>query len=646
MARNKTRIVTALAATLMAAPSLFASAISINFTGGGANGTGTVTGTAGVAGVGNWNNVANASGSSIALNDSTGAASGASITTFTSNGVYATTVTNNGSSASLMKGYLDDTGTAGNTSVTVASIPYSSYIVVGYVGSDASGRTGSINIGGTTYFYSTLNNYPSNGFVRTTDTSGTNPSANYAVFTNQTASSFTLTNTRNSNNTGLHGLQIIDTSQGTGFGVNFIGGSSTAGNNNGVVNAYAGAGQYAQAYWNNVAPRGTNTGTIGAGSVLDRQGNALGSTTVSWSTTNTWGETQADTSVPANDDFALMKGYLDDSGSGSTVTVNSVGLAQYDVVVYVAGDQNTVGQVDGQYWLETTGGTVITNKSNIREGTNGSGTFAGVYQGGQATAATTSNAPTGNYVVFHGVTATDFVLRAAKTTGNRAPLNGFQVYQTNNPSIAINFVGGGNGTAGTPASMNVQEIAGVIGQSHWNQVANNGSTTTGGAQSGSSLDLVDSLGATTTADVSWTSGNTYNVTNGSTAGDNRMLAGYLDNHGTVNVSQIQYSYYDVYVYTDSDRPTNVSDTYKLTDALSNLFTAVSVEGTFDGILTQGRDYVVFHNITGSTFSLTSTQLSGNGAGPINGIQIVAVPTPAALPAGIALIGLVLMRRRK
>lgn len=84
-----------------------------------------------------------------------------------------------------------------------------------YFGSDGGGHPGRVAIGSTTYFYNTVGNL--NGtYSLTTDTTGASgTNADYAVFSGQTGSSFTLNqNIQNNNfgNSGVFGLQIVNTS--------------------------------------------------------------------------------------------------------------------------------------------------------------------------------------------------------------------------------------------------------------------------------------------------------------------------------------------------------------------------------------------------------------------------------------------------
>ena len=124
--------------------------------------------------------------------------------------------TNNGSADGdnqMMNSYLDNSGGQPVVPIAVTGVPYSSYTVVAYFGSDGNGRTGTIDIAeAASYSYSTFSQqaggFPGS-YTQTTDTDGGNPDANYAVWENLTAPDFTLTINRGSNNSGLHGFQII-----------------------------------------------------------------------------------------------------------------------------------------------------------------------------------------------------------------------------------------------------------------------------------------------------------------------------------------------------------------------------------------------------------------------------------------------------
>jgi autotransporter-associated beta strand protein len=181
-------------------------AVGINFVGGGGPtpGGAMVTSVAGVVPIANWNNILGNVGGPVPLNDSNGAAGTANLDSFTSTNTWST-----GSPNPLLNGYIDNTDANPNAqSVVVSGIPYGSYSVYAYFGSDGAGRTGSVSLNGVTYFYSTRGNVTD--YILTTDDVGAvNPAANYAIFSGVTGDSFTINQSRGSNNSGLIALEIV-----------------------------------------------------------------------------------------------------------------------------------------------------------------------------------------------------------------------------------------------------------------------------------------------------------------------------------------------------------------------------------------------------------------------------------------------------
>ena len=120
-------------------------------------------------------------------------------------------------------------------------------------------------------------------------------------------------------------------------------------------------------------------------------------------------------------------------------------------------------------------------------------------------------------------------------------------------SIGINF----NSDRDLAAELAPDEVAGHpdVAQSNWNN--------TNGAASGNESNLIgatpgtvlDSTGVATGVTLTWTSDGTWNTNNGTSSGDNKLMNGYIDHTGvgaSVQVSNIPYASYDVYVYFGSD----------------------------------------------------------------------------------------------
>jgi len=105
----------------------------------------------------------------------------------------------------------DGYGNGGQDTLGLSGISFSQYNVIVYFSSDTDGRTGTVSDGTTTYDFSTImrnqvDNDPNVTFIQTTDTTGANPGANYAVFTGLSGSSQTFTMTIPGG--GIAGMQI------------------------------------------------------------------------------------------------------------------------------------------------------------------------------------------------------------------------------------------------------------------------------------------------------------------------------------------------------------------------------------------------------------------------------------------------------
>jgi len=208
--------------------------------------------------------------------------------------------------------------------------------------------------------------------------------------------------------------------------------------------------------------------------------------------------------------------------------------------------------------------------------------------------------------------------------------------------ISIDFVGGKvSGGTVTPAPMAATEKAGVKAATHWNEAS--------GASSTAALTpLVQSDGTSLTGSgVTWSSpGDPNNLSNNpgvfsvgftDAAGDTRMMNGYLDPSSTstpaatVTVSGLTGTY-DVYVYFMASLQSGVTRTHKV--AIGSNSVTVSQTGptgtTFPGFTqvtaTGGTgNYYVFKQVTGATFTLTSTAATASDSimrAPLNGLQIV------------------------
>jgi len=209
------------------AASVSAQTISWNF-----DGYGDISGPSQQAGVvlaPYWNSTYLIDGNSGAtennLLDSTGTATSMSAGSFVDNSQYGWAVqfSSPGVDASgnydrnLLNGYLNNGG-GGSVSMTLNSIPYAEYNIIVYLSSDTAGRVGTVNVGSTTYDFSTMGPAEIGGlpatagsgnasYIQTSDISGANPSADYAIFSDLTGSSQTISSTIASYG-GIAGFQV------------------------------------------------------------------------------------------------------------------------------------------------------------------------------------------------------------------------------------------------------------------------------------------------------------------------------------------------------------------------------------------------------------------------------------------------------
>ncbi len=102
----------------------------------------------------------------------------------------------------LLNGYLNAGMASWNPPVTnsyvaLSQIPYAVYDIYVYFSSDQASRLGHVTDGTTTYYFSTLGSNEISGadalLTQTTDTTGANPGADYAVFSGLTGSSQSIT---------------------------------------------------------------------------------------------------------------------------------------------------------------------------------------------------------------------------------------------------------------------------------------------------------------------------------------------------------------------------------------------------------------------------------------------------------------------
>jgi len=198
-----------------------------------------------------------------------------------------------------------------------------------------------------------------------------------------------------------------------------------------------GAGAYAAANWNNLKSDWSGTAGARPTTIVDSTGSATG-ITLKYDTGDTW---STDVNEADSIDHKLFKRYFDDAPNGSGQPyVNVGGIADaalgYTVIIYLASDSANSGTdvQMGDIWLQDqqadAGATILSNGGTKLAPTLLGDSYTGTYldaTGGSA----------GNYIVFTGLTSTNFTLRGDKsTTDARVGFAGMQIITVPEPSSA------------------------------------------------------------------------------------------------------------------------------------------------------------------------------------------------------------------
>jgi hypothetical protein len=215
-------------------------------------------------------------------------------------------------------------------------------------------------------------------------------------------------------------------------------------------------------------------------------------------------------------------------------------------------------------------------------------------------------------------------LTIAGTSGALTQSSGVTLSVTGAAAIGIKFVGQGSAMGST-------ETAGIVAQSNWNNATE--------ANSAAPLALVNQTGASSGATVTWSADGIYIVQIADTAGNFRMMRGYLDAVGsstTVMVSGLPASSggYSVYVYADGDNFGSArTAAYQISGAgitTTSVNLTDPVYTNFGGTFTQANNsngnYVKFTIPAGATgLTITATPGASTDAyqrAALNAIQIV------------------------
>ena len=217
-------------------------------------------------------------------------------------------------------------------------------------------------------------------------------------------------------------------------------------------------------------------------------------------------------------------------------------------------------------------------------------------------------------------------------------------------SIGINF---GSGRAN--AALDPADVAGVVPQSNWNNAA---------GASGSLTVLNTDGGTASGAALSWATDEQWSIGGPGADANGTLLNGWVSANNTadppaaIDVTNIPFAVYDLYVYMNHDRDSEDVDvtgpfgTFRLHENNSDILSPISfVEQTVsaDGDPTQQGNYARFANLTASDLNLILSPAGTEGSvdrGAITGIQLVQVPEPSAsLLVAVAALAGGLRRRR-
>lgn len=204
--------------------------------------------------------------------------------------------------------------------------------------------------------------------------------------------------------------------------------------------------------------------------------------------------------------------------------------------------------------------------------------------------------------------------------------------------VSVNFRENNGNANQLIASTTVAGGGAGVGVSNWNDAL--GAT-------GTITDAVDDTGATTTLDLSWTSGGTWgdaaaNAGADAGVGNAQLQRGYLDdNQGSpilpinVTVSGIPYSTYDLVVYFSTDTAGDNYGTFTVTDANGPVTAATTgikqLWGTNPNL--DETNSVLVSNLAGD-LALNLPVRSGPIRHSISGLQIIESNSGPTLPLSL------------
>lgn len=228
------------------------------------------------------------------------------------------------------------------------------------------------------------------------------------------------------------------------------------------------------------------------------------------------------------------------------------------------------------------------------------------------------------------------IVRACQT-----PIETLEERRLLSNGISVNFNGGGQGRGAD--LMNPADVAGVVPLSNFNNFDT-------GANSNAVFDNTGTFPAAGTV-VSYTGGGVYSSVNNTatpTPGDEVLNTGFVYGDTTVQVFNVPYQQYDVYVYELNDASGRVetttlngvsyygkaatpNDANHIDGNAATPYLYTQTTSTNPNAPTTDGDYVLFKKVTGANFTFT-THAPGNGY--LNGFQIVEDLGPADVPSNV------------
>ena len=310
-----------------------------------------------------------------------------------------------------------------------------------------------------------------------------------------------------------------------------------------------------------------------------------------------------------------LGGGLSNTGANNTVSV-PLALTAAETVSAAASTSLTLsGNVTEGANLLTVAGAGSTTISGVLSGTGG----LAKNDGGTLTLGAANSGLSGNVTVSAGVVNVGNTVALGSGTVTE---NGGKVSLQALASIAMQFNPAGSGT-----SLLTTDSTGVVAQTYWTVTVTGAQGTA--ANNGTVNALHDSNNNATTANVTWTAVAAWVSAAG--AGtfaklmSNDIKPNVQANGITINLTNIPYNKYDVYIYYNDNQNHSEFSTYDThttyygqTD--NGLTTFQQITSTAAGTYGDGN-YVEFAGETTSSLTITQTGITGGGGG-ICGFQIV------------------------